>query len=76
LIIIRNGTSAWIDAGRYRAPGSPARQQHPPTTAPGIEPKPPDGGGNPLIATSPIFDERKMTGAIQDAGDRADRPRR
>src|SRR5260370_40818993 len=38
----------------------------PPTTAPGIEPKPPRTAAmNPLIATSPIFDERKITGAMR-----------
>ena len=38
----------------------------PPSTAPGIEPKPPRTAAvNPLMATSPIFDERKMTGAIR-----------
>src|SRR5258705_7397 len=38
----------------------------PPTTAPGIEPKPPRTAAvNPLMATRPIFDDRKTTGAIR-----------
>jgi len=62
----RNGTECLIDAGRYRgARFSSTPSSMPPTTAPGIEPKPPRTAAvNPLIATRPIFEERKMTGAI------------